>query len=76
MGFAWQEVERGIEPVLYAAASPGAEPGGYYGPNGFYEIKGRTTHATVPKHAGDAAGGRRLWELSEQLTGVAYPKAG
>ena len=75
-GFAWQEVERGIEPVLYAAASPGAEPGGYYGPNGFYEIKGRTTHATVPKHAGDAAGGRRLWELSEQLTGVAYPKAG
>jgi NAD(P)-dependent dehydrogenase (short-subunit alcohol dehydrogenase family) len=71
--FLWQEVDDGILPILYAAAAPNAETGAYYGPRGFYEAAGGgVTTAKVPARARDEADGRRLWELSEELTGVAY----
>lgn len=72
--FLWQEIDEGILPALYAAASPQAEGGGYYGPHGIYEAAGGgVTLATVPTRARNDADSRRLWELSEQLTGVSYP---
>jgi NAD(P)-dependent dehydrogenase (short-subunit alcohol dehydrogenase family) len=72
--FLWQENEEGILPALYAAVAPQAEGGAYYGPHGIYEIAGGgVTTAKVPAHARDDAGSRRLWELSEQLTGISYP---
>src|SRR5262249_24287655 len=37
-----QDVEQGTEPMLYAAASPDAVNGGYYGPSGFLELVGPT----------------------------------
>jgi NAD(P)-dependent dehydrogenase (short-subunit alcohol dehydrogenase family) len=74
--FLWQEIDEGILPALYAAATPQAEGGGFYGPRGIYEAAGGgVTVAKVPARARNDADNRRLWEVSEQLTGVSYPKA-
>jgi NAD(P)-dependent dehydrogenase (short-subunit alcohol dehydrogenase family) len=72
--FMWQEVDEGILPALYAAATPQAEGGVFYGPSGFMELTGggvKPSH--VPSGARSDDDCRRLWELSEQLTGVSYP---
>jgi NAD(P)-dependent dehydrogenase (short-subunit alcohol dehydrogenase family) len=65
----------GALPTLFAATSPTAEPKGYYGPNGFYELKGPVAPAKVFPQATDQAVARRLWAVSEQLTGVTWPEA-
>ena len=70
----WLDVDEGIKPTLYAAVSPDAEGGIYYGPRGFYEtVRGGVTVAGMPRLARSDADTRRAWELSEQLTGVRYP---
>jgi NAD(P)-dependent dehydrogenase (short-subunit alcohol dehydrogenase family) len=72
--FAWQEIEDGILPALYAAVSPDAEGGAFYGPRGLLEAAGGgVTHAKIPQRCRDEADCRRLWEISEQLTGVVFP---
>lgn len=71
--FAYQDVEHGILPALYAATSSRADGGGYYGPNGFAEIAGRAAPATVPKRAHIVTDNRRLWAVSEDLAAVGYP---
>lgn len=63
----------GALPTLFAATSPEAAPNGYYGPNGFYELKGSVAPAKVLPQAKDQAVARKLWEVSEQLTGVKWP---
>jgi len=72
----WQEVDAGILPALYAATSPDAEGGAYYGPRGVLGLTGRPARAQIPSRAGNEADNRRLWELSERLTGVTYPTPG
>jgi hypothetical protein len=73
MPFMWQEVDEGILPALYAATSPDAKNGGFYGPRGFMELAGGgVAEANTPAHAKDDADGRRLWEISEQLTDVRF----
>ena len=75
MPFMWQEIDEGILPALYAATSPQAEGGVFYGPRGFMELAGGgVIVADTPRHAENDADNRRLWEVSEQLTGVTYPK--
>ncbi|GAB7143089.1 SDR family oxidoreductase [Mycobacterium riyadhense] len=72
--FLWQEIDEGILPALYAAATPQAEGGAFYGPRGFYEAAGGgVTEAKVPARARNEADSQRLWEISERLTGVSYP---
>jgi len=72
--FMWQSVDEGILPALYGAASPGAQGGTFYGPRGLMEIaRGGVTYAAVPRRCRDEADCQRLWEVSEQLTGVRYP---
>jgi NAD(P)-dependent dehydrogenase (short-subunit alcohol dehydrogenase family) len=73
--FMWQDIDTGILPALYAATNPQAQGGGYYGPAGLGELTGPTARATIPGRARNEADLRRLWEMSEQLTGVVYPKA-
>jgi NAD(P)-dependent dehydrogenase (short-subunit alcohol dehydrogenase family) len=71
--FMWLEINEGIKPTLYAAVSPDAQGGKYYGPRGFYEtVGGGVTFAGVPRMARSEAEMRKLWRLSEQLTGVTY----
>jgi hypothetical protein len=74
--FAWQEIDEGILPALYAAVSPAAEGGTFYGPRGLLEAAGGgVSVAKIPGRARDEADCGRLWEISEELTGVTYPKA-
>jgi NAD(P)-dependent dehydrogenase (short-subunit alcohol dehydrogenase family) len=65
----------GALPTLYAATAPEARPAGYYGPAGFYEIKGPVAASFVAATAKDEVVARRLWEVSEELTGVAWTLA-
>jgi NAD(P)-dependent dehydrogenase (short-subunit alcohol dehydrogenase family) len=72
--FMWLDVDEGIKPTLYAAASPDAKGGAYYGPRGFYETtRGGVTFAKMPAMARSRDDADRVWRLSEELTGVSFP---
>ena len=68
-----QRVEPGTEPLLYAATSPGAVSGGYYGPSRWLGLVGPTAAVRIPRSARSAATATRLWAEAEQLTRVALP---
>jgi NAD(P)-dependent dehydrogenase (short-subunit alcohol dehydrogenase family) len=70
--FLAQSDARGSWPTLYAATSPDALSGRYYGPDGIAEIKGLPTEVKPKPHALDAAAAARLWHVSEQMTHVEY----
>ena len=63
----------GALPALRAAADPAAGAGEYYGPGRWREYTGYPVRVESSARSHDAAAGRRLWEISEQLTGVSYP---
>ena len=67
---------QGAVPTLYAATAPEASGGAYYGPTGDNERRGPLGFATVPPAARDTAAAARLWEATEELTGVRFaPRA-
>ena len=68
--FLFQPAAQGALPTLYAATAPEATPGAYYGPDRFNETRGYPALARVPSQAQDTVAAARLWEVSEQLTGV------
>ena len=57
-------------PALMAATSPDAVAGGFYGPQGFMEGRGPVGPLKRTLRALDAEAARRLWDLSEKLTGI------
>ena len=67
-----QSAAEGALPTLFAATSPEARGGAYYGPNGFNEIKGAPTAAKISKTARDEATAKKLWEVSEKLTHIRW----
>jgi NAD(P)-dependent dehydrogenase (short-subunit alcohol dehydrogenase family) len=67
-----QSADQGALPQLYAATDPNAGSGEFYGPDGLGENRGYPTVVKPVPAATDPELGRRLWELSEQLTGVSY----
>jgi NAD(P)-dependent dehydrogenase (short-subunit alcohol dehydrogenase family) len=69
---AGQSAAQGALPILFAATSPDAEGGAYYGPDGFREIRGYPAVAKIEPHALDREAAKRLWSVSEGLTGVTY----
>ncbi len=68
----WQLVDTGILPALYAATSPDAVPGGYYGPDGFLGLTGGPHRAREPRRARNAADAARLFDESAGLSGVTF----
>jgi NAD(P)-dependent dehydrogenase (short-subunit alcohol dehydrogenase family) len=60
----------GAWPALQAATDPQAEPGGYYGPQGMGEMKGRSGEAKRTAQAQDPELARRLWDVSVEMTGI------
>jgi NAD(P)-dependent dehydrogenase (short-subunit alcohol dehydrogenase family) len=62
----------GARPILFAATSPQAKPGAYYGPGGFGELRGAPAPALIMPRARDAAIAARLWDVSEKLTGTSF----
>ncbi|MFF7341132.1 oxidoreductase [Streptomyces sp. NPDC008163] len=73
-----QSPGRGALPQLYAATEPGLSGGEFIGPDGRGELRGAPTRVELSAGAADAATGRRLWEVSEEATGVrfAFPASG
>jgi NAD(P)-dependent dehydrogenase (short-subunit alcohol dehydrogenase family) len=70
--FLSQSASDGALPILYAATSPQAKPGGYYGPSGLSELRGPPAGAMVMPQARDAGTAARLWDESAKLTGVSF----
>lgn len=67
-----QDVEVGILPELRAATAPDVEGGQLYGPDGWRELRGYPTVVRPDPKAEDPRVARRLWALSEELTGVTF----
>lgn len=72
--FMMQSAEEGALPTLFAATSPEAESGQYYGPGGARETKGFPEPAKITSNAKDVNTAKRLWEISKQLTNVDFDK--
>ncbi|WP_273733229.1 SDR family NAD(P)-dependent oxidoreductase [Mycolicibacterium septicum] len=70
----FQEAAMGALPTLRAATDPGALGGQYYGPDGLGEQKGHPKLVTSNERSYDIELQRRLWSVSEELTGVTYPQ--
>jgi NAD(P)-dependent dehydrogenase (short-subunit alcohol dehydrogenase family) len=65
-----QGANAGSRAVLYAATA--AEPGSYTGPQLLGETRGRIGPARLSAQARDEKLARRLWQVSEELTGFRY----
>lgn len=68
-----QDAAMGALPTLRAATDPSARGGEYYGPSGFMEQRGSPQLVRSSKRSYDTDAQRRLWDVSEQLTGITYP---
>ena len=63
----------GALPTLYAATAPDAVGGGYYGPQGFQEMRGEDVgDAKVSPQARDEVAAAQLWGVCEELSGVRF----
>jgi NAD(P)-dependent dehydrogenase (short-subunit alcohol dehydrogenase family) len=67
-----QDAAHGALPTLYAATSRDATPGGYYGPDRMFELKGYPVAVKIPKRAQSEEDAVRLWSEAERLTGVTF----
>src|SRR5690348_14212815 len=68
-----QTAAMGALPVLRAATDPGVLGGQYYGPGRLFGIRGYPKLAESSGQSHDTAIQRRLWTVSEELTGVTFP---
>ena len=62
----------GALPTLRAATDPAVVGGEYFGPDGLGEQRGHPRVVGRSRRAQDEDVARRLWEVSEELTGVRY----
>ena len=67
-----QSAAMGSLPTLRAATDPAVRGGEYYGPDGRNQFTGNPVQVSSSTRSHDTGAQRRLWELSEQLTGVSY----
>jgi len=67
-----QKPEIGALPTLQAALDPEAQRNDYFGPDGFMEMRGYPKKVDTIDAAKDANLAKRLWVVSEEMTGVTY----
>lgn len=65
--------ERGSWSTVLSCVEPKAEGGAFYGPVGFMNMRGPVGRAAIAPQGEDDDAASRLWELSEQATGVSWP---
>jgi NAD(P)-dependent dehydrogenase (short-subunit alcohol dehydrogenase family) len=68
-----QDPAMGALPTLRAATDPAVLGGQYYGPDGLGQTRGYPKIVGSSKKSHDADRQRRLWAVSEELTGVTFP---
>jgi NAD(P)-dependent dehydrogenase (short-subunit alcohol dehydrogenase family) len=64
--------KKGAEATLFAATNQIATEYIYWGPTGIIEMRGRTGKAKINKKAQDKDTAKRLWSISEEMTGVKF----
>jgi NAD(P)-dependent dehydrogenase (short-subunit alcohol dehydrogenase family) len=67
-----QSAADGALPSLFAATAPGVAGGQYFGPDGRFGTRGHPKAVTFVRAARDPDAARRLWAVSEELTGVRF----
>jgi NAD(P)-dependent dehydrogenase (short-subunit alcohol dehydrogenase family) len=67
-----QPAGMGALPVLYAATEEHVQGGDFYGPDGFLEMRGYPKKTSSNTKSYDTTVAKKLWELSEKVTGVKY----
>ncbi|MCJ7672358.1 MAG: SDR family oxidoreductase [Acidimicrobiia bacterium] len=67
-----QAADQGALPTLFAATSPDAHGGAYYGPNGVGELTGPPAPAHISRRARSPETADALWRASEELTDVRF----
>ncbi|SEM20172.1 NAD(P)-dependent dehydrogenase, short-chain alcohol dehydrogenase family [Mesobacillus persicus] len=67
-----QPAEMGALPTIYAATEPSLKGGEYIGPDGRGRMKGYPALETPDPAANDEQTMRKLWNISEEMTGVTY----
>jgi NAD(P)-dependent dehydrogenase (short-subunit alcohol dehydrogenase family) len=67
-----QSAAMGALPTLYAATAADVRSGDYFGPGGFRQLSGPPRKVGCHRRARSEDDARRLWEISEALTGVRY----
>src|SRR5277367_234877 len=72
-GLLFQGAAMGALPTLRAATDPDVEGAQYYGPDGLGEQRGHPKLVSSSAQSHDEDLQRRLWTVSEELTGVTYP---
>lgn len=68
-----QDVQQGAEPLLFAATSPDAAQGGYYGPGGRMGLIGPTRRLDQPRSSRGVDLAPSLWAVAEKLTDTTLP---
>ncbi|MEV4163102.1 oxidoreductase [Nonomuraea dietziae] len=68
----FQPTEGGARTSLHAATARDLPGGSYVAPDGLLELRGAPTIRQGHRAIHDTVTARRLWELSERLTGVRY----
>ena len=71
-GIIGQSSRMGALPTVWAAVGADVPGGSYIGPRGLMEWRGLPKRVGATAAAHDENAGRRLWELSEKLTGVEF----
>jgi NAD(P)-dependent dehydrogenase (short-subunit alcohol dehydrogenase family) len=69
----FQDPAMGALPSLRAATDPAVVGGQYFGPDGFAQTRGYPKVVASSRKSHDVDRQRRLWAVSEELTGVVYP---
>jgi NAD(P)-dependent dehydrogenase (short-subunit alcohol dehydrogenase family) len=69
----FQDAAAGALPTLRAATDPAVLGGQYFGPDGFAELQGHPRVVASSNKSHDVEVQKRLWAVSEELTGVVYP---
>ncbi len=67
-----QSAAAGCLPTLYAALGADIQGGDYCGPNGLGQMRGKPVKVGSNRASRDQAVAARLWELSEEMTGVKF----
>ena len=67
-----QDISMGALPTLRAAIEKDLTGAEYFGPNGFMELRGYPVEVETNKLSKDEAIAKKLWEVSEELTGVKF----
>lgn len=71
-GSSIKKTAEGALPTLRAATDPTAQAADYFGPGGLFQIRGAPKRVPMVKAALNDDTAKRLWNVSEELTGFRY----